>query len=203
MSCLYLRGKSLPPSPTSHQTGFGLIELLVSISIVALVSSVVFVRQSSFNGAVLLRSQAYEIALQAREVQLYAVSAIGDGGDFRERYGLYFTTVSPNNTIYNVFRDSNDNNRYEVAEQFGFQGRLDRRFEIRAVRAEGGGTLSGSELVVLFERPNFDARFYDGTGAEVVADRVEVDIAIIGQSGTGAGVVRTLEISSTGQIAVQ
>ncbi len=198
----FLRGKQPSTAHRQAVAGFGLIELLVSISIMALVSSVIFIRQSSFNGAVLLRSQAYEIALQAREVQLYAVSAIGDTGSFRDRYGLYFNTTSPNNTTYNVFRDSDDDEFYDVNEQFGIQGRLDRRFEIRAVRTVGGAAITGTELVVLFERPNFDARFYDSTG-ELLSDRVEIDIALIGESGTGPGVVRTLEITSTGQIAVQ
>ncbi len=190
------------PLQGQSRAGFGLIELMVSIAIMALVSSVIFVRQSSFNGAVLLRSQAYEIALQAREVQLYAVSAIGDTGSFRDRYGLYFNAATPNNVTYNIFRDADDDEWYDAGEQFGFQGRLDRRFEIRAVRAVGGDTITGTELVVLFERPNFDARFYD-TAGELAADRIEVDIALVGNSGTGPGDVRTLEITSTGQIAVQ
>ncbi len=54
--------------------GFGLIELLVSISLMVLVLAIVLVQQTAFNGSVLLRSQAFEIALQIREVQLNAVS---------------------------------------------------------------------------------------------------------------------------------
>ena len=57
------------------QNGFGLVELLVSISIMLLVTMVVLVNHESFNNGALLRSQAYEVALRLREVQLSAVGA--------------------------------------------------------------------------------------------------------------------------------
>jgi len=109
--------------------GFGLIELLVSISIMILVIGVVLSQQKAFNGAVLLRGQAYEIALQAREVQLRAVSVINrdNSTDFREVYGIYFNELIPN--TYNIFRDGSTIDGYDAGEEFGIQGQLDKRFE--------------------------------------------------------------------------
>jgi type II secretory pathway pseudopilin PulG len=179
--------------------GFGLIELMVSISIVLLVTALVMSKHGSFNSSVLLRSQAYEIALAAREVQLNAVSASSANGDFRSLLGLHFDTA--NNDEYRIFKDADNDGFFDANEIFGRQSIIDSRFEIRAIRPIGD-TLTGTALSVVFERPNFDARFFDSSG-ELSASSVEIDVARRGVSGTGPDVVRTLEVTATGQIAVQ
>lgn len=202
MFSTYLHSKT-----TKSQTsisGFGLIELMVSISIMAVIMAVVLARHDKFNGVVLLRSQAYQVALQLREIQLSAVSATSRNvsgtslaGEYRSVLGVYFSTAEKNK--YQIFQDANNNFRYDVAEQFGQQGIIDPRFEIRAIRASGNSIASVS---VVFERPDFDARFF-GPGGELPASQIEVDIAKVGESGTGSDVVRTVEITATGQIAVK
>lgn len=189
------------------QGGFGLIELLISISIIVIVTSIILVRQDSFNGAVLLRSQAYQVALQLRDIQLNAVSASYDTGNFRSVIGAHFNETAGNNLGYSIFRDSlsgvDENFSYDVGEEFGIQGLLDPRFEIRDIRpnpATGYNATNG--LSIVFQRPNFDARFFSG-GTQVNATDVEIDIARIAETGTGPEVIRTVEISSAGQISVQ
>ncbi len=194
----YRSSASYNPSATQ---GFGLVELMVSVSIMVIVSAVILARQSSFNGAVLLRSQAYEIALDMREIQLNAVSSSGDAGIFRSLLGLHFDTATTSNGNYRIFRDGDNNGFYASVEEFGQQGIIDARFEIRAIRTIGD-TYAGTELSVVFERPNFDARFFD-TNGEVNASSVEIDIARRGVTGTTPDVVRTLEVTSTGQIIIQ
>lgn len=185
-------------TPTNQ--GFGLVELLVSISIMVIIASVVLVRQSSFNGAVLLRSQAYEVALQIRDAQLNAVSATGQAGNFRSLIGVHFDTA--NSATYRVFLDANDNSFHDANEEFGLQGLLDPRFEIGAIRADGVNIV-GTELSIVFERPNFDARFFRAANTEVTAATIEIDIQLVGSSGTGPGEIRTIEVTSAGQVAVQ
>jgi prepilin-type N-terminal cleavage/methylation domain-containing protein len=186
--------------------GFGMVELLVSISIMTIVSAIILARQNSFNGAVLLRSEAYEIALRIREVQLSAVSAINRGSgsdDFRSVLGVYFSSEDGRNETYPVFRDSNvsPNNDYfyQTEERFGEQGRIDQRFEIREIRV--GGSVE-TDVSVVFERPNFDASFFTSSGNEANVDSVEIDISPKGDTGTGNANVRTIEVTSTGQIGV-
>jgi type II secretory pathway pseudopilin PulG len=182
--------------------GFGLIELMVSISIMVLVTTIILAKQSSFNSAVLLRSQAYEIALAVREVQMGVVSAGSDGtGAFRSVQGIYFDTGS--NGTYRIFKDAGSpgNMRYDSSEEYGKQGFVDPRFEIRAIRAVGG-TMAGTGLSVVFVRPNFDAKFYDSSG-QINASSVEIDVARKNITGTGPSVLRTVEITATGQISVK
>lgn len=180
--------------------GFGIIELLVSISIMVIISSVIMVQQKSFNSAVLLRSQAYSIALEARQIQLSAVSVSGEAGDFRSLLGLHFDTGS--NQEYKIFKDADNDKYYDATEMFGKQGKLDKRFEIRDIRAVGD-SITGNAVSVVFERPNFDARFVDSSGELTNASSIEIDIGQKnGQLGTN-DTIRTVEITSTGQIAVQ
>ena len=187
--------------------GFGLIELVVSVGIMVLVTSIVMSRQDSFNGATLLRGQAYELALNVREIQMLAISASNrvDSANFRNVYGLYFNK-NASDSAYQIFRDNNSDYFYNNSEPFGQQGSLDKRFSIGEIRLLGSGApVSVNELAISFERPNFDANLYTSSGVEVADSiyAVEIDIRVRGQSGTGPGVVRTVEITRTGQISVK
>lgn len=183
------------------QGGFGLIELMVSISIMAIVSAVILSRQSSFNSAVLLRNQAYEVALQIRQIQLNAVSVSGNAGEFRSVLGVYIDTTTGVNDEYTLFRDTDLDGFYDVGEEYGAPGILDKRFEFREIRS--GDSLTPTQVSIIFVRPNFDARFFDGSASELAPDTVEIDVALKGSNGTGPGYLRTIEVTSTGQIAVK
>lgn len=187
---------------TNRTLGFSLVELLVSIGIVVLVLSIVVARQQSFNSSVLLRGQAYEIALAMREVQLGAVSAVGDGGgDFRATQGIYFSIFD--NQEYKVFRDANNNQFYNSGEEIGFSGTLDPRFEIQSI--EPGSV--GEEISIVFKRPNFDAVFVrNGAGrANSILNETSVliTVAVKNSAGNVCGQdIRQIEVRSTGQISV-
>lgn len=196
--------------PSKHKNnlttkGFALVELLVSISILVLVLGTIMFRHSAFNSAVLLRSQAYEVALQARDTQLFAVSIVSDNGNYKNRYGLHFTKDS---ITYKIFRDNHRNSYFDSDEEFGKQGNLDPRFVISDIRwVQNDGTKASiSNVSVLFERPNFDAKFYTGAapaGALSNAASVEIDVRLKGTTGDEVSEVRTVEITRTGQISVK
>jgi prepilin-type N-terminal cleavage/methylation domain-containing protein len=176
--------------------GFGLIELMVSMSIMALLSTLIISRQSTFNSAILLRNQTYEVAFALREAQLLAVS----GGDETVRqYGVYINTGTSTKQQYIVFKDSDDSGTYDVGEEIGLIGKLDTRFEIRNAYI---GTTPHTEMVVLFERPNFDAKFMDSAGVEQIDTVAYIDVARSDLTGTAPGTVRRVEVSQTGQISV-
>jgi len=223
MSWIYLALRKNQPIYSVRQSGFGLIELMISISIMVIVSGIIMSRQSAFNSSILLRSQAYEIALQIRDVQLSAVSANNNSSSveaetFRTTLGVHFYEDANLNQRYQFFRDTDsgiyDNNYYDfvdivVDERFGIQGSLDERFEIRdivLVGAPPGETLTGSEVSIVFERPNFDAKFYDNgpdNNGQVIATGIEILVGRVGTSGTGPEDLRTIEVTATGQIGVR
>lgn len=165
-----------------------------------IVAAIILVGQTTFNGSVLLRGQAYEVALHVREVQLSSVSVSGDTGDFRTRYGVHFNITDPYRfAVYEADTDG----FYEGDESlFGPQGILDERFAIDEMRL---GAATPDEVSVVFIRPNFDALFYDGVGSLSGDSTLEIDVRRVGTDAadTGCGAVRTVEITSTGQISVQ
>ena len=109
------------------------------------IMAVVLARHDRFDSVLLLRSQAFEVALQLREVQLSAVSASGRAGEYRENLGIYFSTNNPNRYI--LFQDSasgaNANFRYDAGEEYGAPGIIDPRFAITGIRPETG--ISGND----------------------------------------------------------
>jgi hypothetical protein len=119
--------------------------------------------------------------------------------------GVFFDSSDGNDRYYKKYHDANNDSYYSFNEEYGVQGKLDSRFEIREIRTvDGSGTEAQvSEISIVFARPNYDAVFYDGSNSQVNVSAVEIDVARRNLSGTGPEVVRTIEVTSTGQIAVQ
>lgn len=127
----------------SKNAAFSILEVLVTAAIIGIITAVIVLNYSSFNNAVLLKSQAYEIALDIREAQQFAVSVRGAGGEFREDYGLYFSTSEPGQ--YRLFRDQgtiekrDDTGRlislayYDDGEEIGPPYFIDSRFAISSI----------------------------------------------------------------------
>ena len=184
--------------------GFGLIELMVTISILILVMGIILTKHSSFNGAVLLRGQAFNVALAAREIQLTAVSVVGNSSSYKNVYGLHFDTSTTNNSIYKIFKDDGNYFYNSAAEEYGKQGKLDTRYKINDIRLDGISVGAG-KLSVVFERPNFDAKFYTAANISSSASVAEIDICLRDSACTAGnlGEVRTVEITKTGQISVK
>jgi len=189
--------KSARGAKNRSLAGFGLVELLVSISIITIVMTIIFTRQGAFNTAILLRSQAYDIALTLREAQLSAISAEGEAGEFRNPTGVFFERSNPG--VYKVFND-NDN------PTDGFQSgepetlyRLDPRFEISDILVDGASVGVGGSVSVVYERPNFDAVFFEDGSPTPSGQKVEIVVSLKGAS---PAQTKTVEVTDTGQIAV-
>lgn len=183
--------------------GFGLIELMVTISILVLVMSIILTKHSSFNSAVLLRGQTFDVALAAREIQLTAVSVMSDSANYRNVYGLYFNTA--NDSIYQIFKDADGDHFFDAGEEYGKQGKLDPRYKISGIKIKGPGETSIVDLSVSFMRPNFDPMFYVDPNSITGGAIAEIDICLRGTACTAGnlGEVRTVEITKTGQISVK
>lgn len=181
--------------------GFGLVELLVAIGIMVLVTTVVVVRQSSFNSVVLLENQAYEVASDIRAVQVQAVSTqnvnTSAGGDasYRQSLGV---RLEEGDQQYDFVRESPD------GDLFGTGGRLDRRFEITEVVAYNGSGgevgLSGDGVAIMFTRPEFDAQFFELDNDPLDSSVSAVRISI--QSREDDTRTRDIIVTSTGQVTV-
>ncbi len=191
----------LPLRTTSR--GFGLVELMVSISIMTLISSVILVKNRSFNNALLLRNQAYEIAFTLRQAQLMAVSGNMETGARRNIYGVHLNIASATNRQYRLFRDDLSNtNWYDATDAtIGTIGLIDSNYMISSI-TNAAGTSLGNTLSVTFVRPNFDAIFKTSS-ATTVSGPININITPRDTSGYTTVPSRRIEITSTGQITVK
>src|SRR5690606_6913445 len=171
----------------THTGGFTIIELLISVAIIAVISTVVLVRYVSFDSTVILKNEAYEIALLLRESQAKSVSAYRNTASndtnaaFNYPYGMSFNTSEDKKHSYIsfIYRDEDpdvqprndivdggdpDNN---VALQTGLFD-LGQSMQIVDLCYVTVGNLACNDttrLDVSFRRPEFQALFH-ATGAD-------------------------------------
>lgn len=195
--------------------GFSLLEVLITAAIIGIITSVVAVKYGSFNNVVLLKNQAYEVALDLREAQVFAVSSSGRSDQFREDYGVYFDMSNPQQYIF--FQDQGDTieNGRNVAyydsslnEIIGLPRNIDSRFKlvricVNIVSSTDLCPTELNDLAITFKRPDFDSQFasVDGKsrGVGVISNaRLEYTNALQTDSN-----IRTVIVSSVGQIEVQ
>lgn len=184
--------------------GFTLVELLISISIFTVITTVAVFSHTEFNGSVLLTNLAYEIALSIRQAQFYGISVKqNSSSNFDSSYGIHIDTNSP--TTYTLFEDTavstqhvKDSNDVDV-QTFS----ISRGNKISKICI--GGSLpcvSARFLDLTFKRPNPDAYIASGndtdSGAITGSYKSEADICISSPQGT----VRKIIVESTGQISV-
>jgi len=184
--------------------GFSLIELLVSVGILAFISSVILANHSRFNSQLLLGNLAYDVALSVRQAQVFGLSVreFKSSTTFDTGYGVHITSSDPN--TYIIFADTNKNGVYDsgsdgIADTFSVR----RGFAISDICA----TLTGvSEICnstggvdsidIVFLRPEPDANIYiNGTNATRYSQgRIEVS--------SPSGTTRSVDVESTGQISI-
>ena len=171
---------------STHSRGFTLIELMVSIAIVTMVMGIVLFKYNTMNNIVLLKSQAYELAIDIRRAQVAGVSVAGNDVVYRSRpFGIY---VDGANNQYKLFHDNNGNGAYDSGEALETTG-IDSRFTISCIKYETGSCINTA--TVLFKRPNFDA--------VLPGNHTELQITLSSQNGA----TRTVAVYVTGQVAVQ
>ncbi len=103
--------------------GFTLIELIVTISIMFIMTSVVIFDYHMFNDDAIISTLAYDISLTIRQAQDYGINVKEQSGadqgqqisqlsheDFNHAYGVHFDLGTP--TKYFIFLDQDGNGQY-------------------------------------------------------------------------------------------
>jgi prepilin-type N-terminal cleavage/methylation domain-containing protein len=196
--------------------GFTLPELLISIAIIGIITSITLVKYSAFDSTVLAKSAAYEVALTLREAQVNSVSVKrgeinGDENIFSYPYGVHFEEKSSTYTAY-VFRSSNSidypsygNSSSEDVGTFT----MDRGMKIIDICINGDTSPCDDDdgivsLDVAFRRPEFNAIFTaikETDGAELQNSNGvnSAQILVASPNGTHTFVV---EVTTLGQMSV-
>lgn len=186
--------------PSVQSRGFSLIELMVTIAIVILVTSISLARYGSFNNSVLLKSQAFEVALDIREAQLFGVSISGrSNNDFRGAFGVHFDISSTGSAnVYRLFQSDVDN-QYQAGEEVGDSYTIDPRFLITGITTDQSGC-DPQQASVAFRRPNFDALLWTSGGGSCMSPGwIRIDLAAV----VDPVVTRSVVIYQSGLITVE
>ncbi|MCR4284011.1 MAG: type II secretion system GspH family protein [Parcubacteria group bacterium] len=110
-----LKSQGRQTMPIGRQ-GFTLIELIVSVGIMVMVTTVILANYTTFNKKIKLEGVTQEIVSIIREAQAYGISnKIISGPGSSVAYGVHFDMALPDTVI--IFSDSNADNNYTVGEE--------------------------------------------------------------------------------------
>lgn len=180
--------------------GFTLVELLVSIGIFTVITSMAVFNHAQFNNSVLLTNLAYEIALSVRQAQFYGITvrqSTTAPGTYDSGYGIRFD-LGTSNTQYSLYEDLPPQNHVyasgELLESFAIQ--KGNRISKILVTNSSGAVSTPSIVDISFIRPNPDT--YITTGGLATPYYAKAEICV-----TSPGSLhRLIVIESTGQISV-
>ncbi|MEX2369293.1 MAG: hypothetical protein WD552_02805 [Candidatus Paceibacterota bacterium] len=186
--------------------GFLLMEMLVAISVVLIFMTIAINERDDFARSVSLDNVAHEVALTIRQAQSYGISSQGsDIGDdvYDFSYGVYFNLDSLPGAFrlvrYSTGSAGGDPNQEEVINEYQLPSHIhlaefctfDSDIESASCDDEGSG-------IVVFTRPNPDARFFTANGNNQIDTN---NIAVVLENDEGRK--RTVVVNLTGYIYVE
>ncbi len=209
---------------TQYKSGLSMIELIVTVGIFVMITTVVLASYPKFGSRIVLDNIAYQIALSIRQTQTYGLSVkeFSTVGVF-PGYGIYFPFPANDNKSFTIFADIDGDNKYnlsgcgvvgsECLEKFTIQSsemiyalcgnlKKDGIAKFSKISDISGVVGCGSinSLHVSFTRPDPDANvtaYLGGTSYDSSYSDVEIVIS------NPRGDVKTIVIWPTGQIYVE
>jgi len=150
----------------NYQAGFSYVELIVVLSIFAVISSVIIFNYSGFETKIDLKNLASDIALQIVQAQKAALSGLlptqSYGSSWKPSYGVYFDITKPAQFVY--FVDLDDTNNYEGGSEILNTYSITKNNYISNLSVSGTGSCSTiTDLTIIFQRPNSGATITSST----------------------------------------
>lgn len=143
--------------------GFTLVELMVTITVMLIITSVSLFNYTEFNSVTMTNNLAYDIALAVRQAQSYGIAVRANSNntqaDFDIAYGIHFSK-SNNVLVFNLFADTSSEGKYDIGEELQ-EYKLLQGTSIEKVCITDGGCLtsdSGQYIDILFKRPDPESK---------------------------------------------
>jgi len=176
-----------------------LVELIVSISIFAMMTALVVAKYGNFNQSVLLTNLAYDMALTIRTAQTYGVSVRQEGGDFKYPYGVSFI-AGDSTFVFFADTDGTKNGIYDDGTDAKLNSyTLKRGAKIKdvCIGSSSASCSSESVLSITYTRPDPDARI-----CHIYCEATIPEYARITIEGLD-GSTRAVVVRKNGQISVE
>ncbi|MEK7539356.1 MAG: type II secretion system protein [Patescibacteria group bacterium] len=188
--------------------GMTYVELIVVLSIFAVMTSVVIFNYREFQVKVDIKNLASDIALKIVEAQKSSLSGnlpaqtptVSDPAKWKPAYGVYFDATG-DSFIY--FTDLNNNNWFDDAPCTGEcldEINITKNYYISRIDSYLGSTLTQITvpLAITFKRPNSGATFSHSNGIPLTFDYIQITIA----SPSPQSVTASIKIYPSGRIQV-
>jgi prepilin-type N-terminal cleavage/methylation domain-containing protein len=159
--------------------GMTYVELIVVLSIFAVLSSVVVFNYGAFQDRVDIKNLASDIALQVVQAQKSALAGSlpilgGYDSTWKPSYGVYFdTTSAPNKKQFIYFADLTNFGTYDSNEILNTISITKNNYISNLSVYPGGRTIN--DLTITFSRPDSGAILYSG-GAPLTVSYVQITI---------------------------
>ncbi len=177
---------------------------MVSISIFAVITAVVLIRNNEFNSGILFNNLVYEIALSIREMQTYGITVrASDTGRFDNGYGVYFNTIDTEKNSFVQFTDIPSagvrNQSYDNPAEKLFKLNLKPGNFIEEIKVCNNASVcsSVSDVAITYMRPEPDAAIKSGGNTY---SRAGITVRA---PGADPIVRKCIVVTAVGQISVQ
>ena len=198
--------------------GFTLIELMVTVSIMTIISSVIIYENSKFNSSILLTNLAYEGALFARQSQVFGLSSRATAGFTDIGYGLHFDLSKPREFVFFAdtdvgldFLGRSNKSSYQPGEEINIIGITNRNRILNICTRSGAswtcamdeGVTTDLNLSVAsfaFIRPDPEPEFRNAVKSQL---NTAASLYVIFSNDTSTEDRRCLVVTNSGQISVK
>ena len=174
-----------------HLTGFTLIEVLISITIISTITFIMFAAKGQQKYQLALQRSSYQLAQDMRRAQEMGMSTkefngvVPQGG-----YGIYCDLLS-STTTYILFADINNNTLYDGVSEKVEQKSLEEKIYISSFTPA-----FASSLTIVFSPPDPSIILTTNTGSTTTIATVFL------KSESNPGNARSVEINAVGLINV-
>lgn len=204
--------------------GFTLVELMVTVSVMMIMTSIVFFNYNRFNESTLLSSFAYDMSLTIRQAQVYGVATRQGSGsqsdpvtvdsaalnNFKSAYGVHFDKATTADFPLKLFADSPiGDGVYNLADDgvplqsYSFQRGIKISNLCLTLTDGGAENCTYTKLDITFRRPDPEAIIKVGVDGGV-APLGNVSSARIELQNAGNSMnPRSIIVYPTGQISVK
>lgn len=139
-----------------NSSGFTLVELLVTISILVVITSISLAGYSSFGSSTELKNAAHELSISILNARIYGIGSVSQKDSYDKSYGIHFDKNSSNS--YLIFIDLDEDSLYSGTSENVKVVSINKKFEIGKICGilPGGSTNCSpgiNYLDILFKRP--------------------------------------------------